>query len=85
MKQGQEVVLSCELNVTGESGWLQNGRPIQESTRLGRLKGDTQLVITSVKLQDDGIWQCQDKDTAGFVTTSKPVWIVVMGKLFFVF
>lgn len=40
--------------------------------RLGR------LTISSVKMEDDGTWQCENRDTG---VTARPIFLLVLGKL----
>ena len=69
---GGTVYLSCRLNTTPKPNieWTKNGRPVIESRRV-RAEFDGELcslVISDVKREDGGEYQCTAKNTIGTAT-----------------
>lgn len=79
VRPGNELVLNCELGnaTTGPVLWLQNGKSVRVDGSRRYLIAEGHLKITRVAPDDGGIWQCQER-TRDAITTSKPVWVVVM-------
>lgn len=42
------------------------------------------LLIDTVRLEDDGRWQCEAEDAQGFVVTAKPIHLTVLGEYYII-
>ncbi|XP_046676753.1 hemicentin-2 [Homalodisca vitripennis] len=75
VRQHEEVILQCEANSSGSGvvRWRHNGLEVEPGHRYNR-DPQGRLTISSVRLEDDGTWQCDDRET-GF---ARPIWLVVL-------
>jgi hypothetical protein len=72
----EEVVLACESDGTTQLVWKHNGKTVQQS----RVLRD-ELRLARVTPQDEGVWQCEERDRAsGDVLSTRAVWLVIMGE-----
>lgn len=88
--QHEQLKLECDVHINSTNLiWLKDGqivqsRPMEERQRAPgsrffvNMKGD--LLIDTVRLEDDGRWQCEAEDADGYVVTAKPIIITVLGK-----
>ncbi|KAG5899230.1 hypothetical protein JTB14_035415 [Gonioctena quinquepunctata] len=89
-KQGAKLVLDCAVNINfSTSIWLKDGQIVQtilkDNTNNKRVIGHRFLVdasgnlfIDSVRLEDDGRWQCEAEDAFGFVVQGRPVQLTIV-------
>lgn len=90
--QHEQLSLKCEVNINFTTNiWLKDGQIVQtvlidNSKRASghRFLVDSlgDLLIDTVRLEDDGRWQCEAEDAQGFVVTAKPIHLTVLGKFF---
>lgn len=88
--QHEQLTLKCEVNINFTTSiWLKDGQIVQtvfidNSKRASghRFLVDSvgDLLIDTVRLEDDGRWQCEAEDAQGFVVTAKPIHLTVLGK-----
>lgn len=79
VRQHEEAVLTCEaVNGSGAAArWRHNGIEVDPTHRYSRDPRSGRLTISSVKLEDDGTWQCEDRETG---VVARAIWLVVLGE-----
>lgn len=68
----EEVVLACESSAA-QLVWKHNGKTVQ--------RAEDELRLARVTPQDEGVWQCEERDpSSGDVLSTRAVWLVIMGE-----
>ncbi|XP_054283660.1 protein turtle homolog B-like isoform X2 [Macrosteles quadrilineatus] len=77
VRQHEEAVLLCEAvnNSGGSVRWRHNGAEVDPGHRYSVDPSSGRLTVSSVRLEDDGTWQCEDRDTG---VVARPIWLVVL-------
>jgi hypothetical protein len=76
----EEVVLACDS--AAPLVWKHNGKTVQRGSGGGgvRLMSD-QLRISRVTTQEEGVWQCEERDAkTTAILSTRAVWLIIMGK-----
>lgn len=79
VRQHEEASLYCEVT-NGTLGqnlrWLHNGVEVERGHRYTHDIMSGRLIISSVRLEDDGMWQCEERDSAAGI---RPISLIVLG------
>lgn len=88
--QHEQLTLQCDVNINFTTSiWLKDGQIVQtvlidNSKRASghRFLVDNagNLLVDTVRLEDDGRWQCEAEDAQGFVVAARPIHLTVLGK-----
>ncbi|GLV42868.1 teiresias [Carabus blaptoides fortunei] len=86
--QHEQLTLQCDVNINFTTSiWLKDGQIVQtvlidNSKRASGHRflvdnaGD--LLVDTVRLEDDGRWQCEAEDAQGFVVAARPIHLTVL-------
>lgn len=90
VEQQSQVKLKCDVDIDVRTSiWSKNGQMVQIAehstivTRETRFIKDARgnLIINSVRLEDDGYWQCEVEDFQRNIKTGRLIKLIVLSKI----
>lgn len=86
VEQRSQVKLKCDVDIDVRTSiWSKNGQMVQtaEHSTTERFIKDARgnLILNSVRLEDDGYWQCEVEDFQRNIKTGRLIKLIVLSKM----
>ena len=90
VEQRSQVKLKCDVDIDVRTSiWSKNGQMVQTAEHSTIVNSETRfikdargnMIINSVKLEDDGYWQCEVEDFQRNIKTGRLIKLIVLSKI----
>lgn len=90
VEQRSQVKLKCDVDIDVRTSiWSKNGQMVQTAEHSTIVNSETRfikdargnMIINSVRLEDDGYWQCEVEDFQRNIKTGRLIKLIVLSKI----